>query len=209
MYRCLSCLITILITVASCTSETGRPAGEHQPDSSVAESGDETAAPEVDSAATSEEITAGSDSARWSEEPIRMQRTVSEVAVVGALRSGSHSDYDRFVVEFQNGIVPSYHVAYLEGDARECGSGGLIDLDGRSVLEVRLEPARGYDERGTSTVDHAQRDIDMTVLQEAEISCDFEAVFAVVLGVARRGRVRVMELEDPARLIVDIRHTME
>ncbi len=104
--------------------------------------------------------------------------------------------------------VPGYHVRYIDEQVVECGSGHSVDVVGNANLEIRLQPARGHDEQGRSTVDHDERSYDMPVLREAEITCDFEANFTIVLGLEQRQPFRVTEFESPPRLVVDIRNAV-
>lgn len=143
----------------------------------------------------------------WSTVSVRVSRSVTAVPVVADLRAGEHDRYNRFVVELQGDEVPAYAVQYLNERPIECGSGQDVELPGLATLELHLEPARGHTEQGTATVDHSERSYYFEALQEAEVSCDFEGVFTVVLGVSVRHPFRAFELANPARLVVDILHT--
>ncbi|MBA4159064.1 MAG: hypothetical protein H0X65_16535, partial [Gemmatimonadetes bacterium] len=47
---------------------------------------------------------------------------------------------------------------------------------------------------------------DYPVLKQLTLICDFEAQVEWVLGVSSPNRFRVIELHEPARLVVDVRH---
>ncbi len=44
------------------------------------------------------------------------------------------------------------------------------------------------------------------MLQELELTCDFEAEVTWVFGNAKPNKYRVMELREPTRLVVDVQH---
>ena len=146
------------------------------------------------------------DSLEWTTQTIGVDRSVPEPAIVRDFRAGRHQEYDRFVIEFQNEVIPGYDVSYLNDQPIECGSGEEISVEGSAVLEIRLEPARGHNEQGQSTVDHSERRFDLPLMHEAEVSCDFEAMFTVLVGLQTQLPYRVSELRNPARLVIDVRH---
>jgi hypothetical protein len=143
----------------------------------------------------------------WTPNAVRGAHETSEIAVVEALRAARHDDYDRFVVAFRSGVVPGYAVRYLDEQPYACGSGRTMDVPGEAVLELRFEPAGGHTETGAATVDHSERTFGFGALREAEVSCDFEGVFTVVLGTTTRLPFRVLELSEPARVVVDLRRS--
>jgi len=48
--------------------------------------------------------------------------------------------------------------------------------------------------------------LNLPVLSELELTCDFEAVVTWVLGVESPNRYRIRELNGPPRLVIDIKH---
>jgi hypothetical protein len=56
------------------------------------------------------------------------------------------------------------------------------------------------------TVAERERKPALPVLQELELTCDFEADVTWVLGVRTPNKYRVMELQGPTRLVVDVQH---
>jgi hypothetical protein len=77
---------------------------------------------------------------------------------------------------------------------------------GDSWLEVRLVPADAHDEAGRALIADRERQMSLGVLRELEQTCDFEAHVTWVLGLASPNRYRVLELQSPPRLVVDVRH---
>jgi hypothetical protein len=79
-----------------------------------------------------------------------------------------------------------------------------VRVAGDGMLAVTLRGTQAHDERGQSTASPRNRRVQMAVVKEYEFSCDFEGVVQVVLGVSSPNRYRVTELQNPARLIVDV-----
>ncbi len=126
-------------------------------------------------------------------------------ATLRSLRSARHEGYDRVVFEFE-GDVPGYHLEYIDRPVRACGSGDVVPVAGDGWLEVRLSPANAHDESGKPTVSPAETDAGLPTVKELQRTCDFEAVTTYVLGVGSPNPYRVLSLEDPPRLVVDVRH---
>jgi hypothetical protein len=124
-------------------------------------------------------------------------RTVHTAAQVG---------YDRIVFELSGDSLPGYHVEYSDRPARRCGSGDVVPVSGAARLLVHLEPVRAHDERGNPTVRERERAPALPALKEMKLICDFEGQVEWVLGVAGRTGYRVLELREPPRLVVDVRH---
>lgn len=121
------------------------------------------------------------------------------------VRSARHDGFDRVVFEF-DGLVPGYHLEYVDKPVRRCGSGDPTAVAGDGWLEVRLTPADAHDTEGKALIASRERKLDHAVLKELEQTCDFEAHVTWVLGLASPNHFRVLELSSPARLVVDVKH---
>jgi hypothetical protein len=121
------------------------------------------------------------------------------------VRTARNEGFDRTVFEFEGTQVPGYHVEYVDSPVRHCASGEPVEIAGQGWLQVRLQPARAH-ANGQVTVAQRERKPALPVLQELELTCDFEADVTWVLGVKAPNTYRVMELHEPTRLVVDVRH---
>jgi len=162
---------------------------------------------ETDVDTTSNDTIGGVADNRWSRTAQSRSSATREVAQVSEVRTSEHAGYDRLVLAFNNDQIPGYDVRYLEEPPIECGSGRTVDIAGPEVLQIRLEPARGYTEKGSSTVAQRKGDVGSTALRAFAVACDFEAVFTIIAGVRGGAAYRILELRDPARIAVDVRHT--
>lgn len=134
------------------------------------------------------------------------KKDVKGVATLREVRSAEHGNYDRAVFEFEGAELPGYHIEYIDKPVRACGSGNVVPLKGDGWLEIRFQPANAHTEEGKPTVKERQRAPNHKIIKEMKLTCDFEADVTWVLGVASPNRYRVLELENPTRLVVDIKH---
>ncbi len=131
---------------------------------------------------------------------------IKSVAVLKEVRAARHGDYDRVVFEFEGAELPGYHIEYIDKPVRACGSGNVVPLKGDGWLEIRFYPAQAHDENGQPTIKNREQNPNFQIIKEMKITCDFEAVATWVLGVSSPNEYRVLELKNPTRLAVDIKH---
>jgi hypothetical protein len=121
------------------------------------------------------------------------------------VRSARNEGFDRVVFQFDGDQVPGYHIEYIDKPVLKCGSGDPTAVAGQGWLQVRIQPAQAH-ENAQVTVAERERKPELPVLQELELTCDFEADVTWVLGVRSPNKYRVLELHQPTRLVVDIQH---
>jgi hypothetical protein len=102
--------------------------------------------------------------------------------------------------------VPGYELEYIDSPVIKCGSGDPTAVAGQGWLQVRLTPAQAHTDGGQVTVTAREQKPALPVLQELELTCDFEGEVTWVLGNAKPNKYRVMELREPTRLVVDVQH---
>lgn len=129
------------------------------------------------------------------------------VVLLSEVRIGRHAGYDRVVFEFE-GALPGYRVRYVQPPILADGSGLPVAIEGSAFLEVTFRPASGYDFERNRPAYAGPREFteNLPVLVELERTGDFEAVLTWVLGLRREVDFRVLELGDPARVVVDVAH---
>ena len=127
---------------------------------------------------------------------------------VTAVRVARQDGYDRVVLELAGkaGGRPGWRVQY-EDDPRRDGSGDPVELDGAATLVVRVDGTgypmdTGADEASGDPV--VPRDAE--VVEDMELGAVFEGTYEAFVGVSRRAPFRVFRLEDPARVVIDVRH---
>lgn len=127
-------------------------------------------------------------------------------AVLRAVRTGRHEGFDRTVFEFGSDTLPGYHLEYIDRPVRQCGSGHPVPLAGDGWLEIRFQPAQAHTDAGHPTVEERARTPALPVLRELKLTCDFEGQVTWVLGLAAPNRYRVLRLDDPTRVAIDVQH---
>jgi hypothetical protein len=133
------------------------------------------------------------------------KRADAEPALLKAVRTGKHESFDRVVFEF-DGSVPGYHIEYVDKPVRDCGQGAVVPISGDGFLLIRMQPSNAHTEAGVPSVTDRQQNPKLPILKELKLICDFEADVQWILGVSSPNRYRVLELTNPARLVVDIAH---
>jgi hypothetical protein len=145
-------------------------------------------------------------SGTWTAGVTRVEREPAGVATLRAVRSARNDGFDRIVLDFGTDPLPAYDVEYIDRPIRQCGSGDAVPVAGDGWLRIHAQPARGHTDAGEATVVERNRTLELPVLAALVMTCDFEAHVEWVAGVRSPNRYRVLELRNPTRLVVDIRH---
>lgn len=141
----------------------------------------------------------------WTAGIVDIQRSTLRPVTLREVRSARNEGFDRVVFQFDGEQVPGYHLEYVDKPVIKCGSGEPTTVAGQGWLQVRLQPAQAH-ENAQVTVAERERKPALPVLEELELTCDFEADVTWVLGVRKPNKYRVLELQGPTRLVVDVQH---
>lgn len=131
---------------------------------------------------------------------------INGAAILKEVRTAQHENYDRVVFEFAGAEMPSYHIEYVDKPVRACGSGKVVSLAGDGWLGIRFNPANAHTEEGKPTIEKREQPPNFKIIKEMKLTCDFEAEVEWVLGVASPNKYRVLELKNPTRMSIDIKH---
>ena len=142
-----------------------------------------------------------------STDPVAVQGTGDEVALLTDVRAARHEGYDRVVFEFRN-VAPGYDVRYVQKPVHADASGEEVSVHGGAALLVRMEPALDADltqESAPRTYLGPQRFTpDTAVVEELVRTGGFEAVLTWAVGVDEKRPFKVTRLESPARVVIDV-----
>ena len=119
------------------------------------------------------------------------------------VRASHHPGFDRIVFEFDGGLPASHGVRYVDRLVAD-GSGLPVRVAGRAILRVVLDPAQAHDDGGRPTVPRRTAYARPNVMTTVRAG-DFEAVTTYGIGLAKRTPFEVTTLEDPSRLVIDVR----
>jgi hypothetical protein len=142
----------------------------------------------------------------WSTDARVVNRTPASPPEVTGIRVAHHPRFDRVVVDLR-GAAPGFAIRYVKRLHAD-PSGRVVDLRGPASLRIVLNPANGHDpETGVVTLTTPDRTAwRLDQVRETAVIGDFEAVFTVGAGLARRAPFRVLTLTNPTRIVVDVRH---
>jgi hypothetical protein len=134
------------------------------------------------------------------------------IYVLDDVRVGAHPEqggWDRIVFEFEDvqgfpGAHPGGTVEYVE-EASQCGSGEPVEVDGEAILMVRFDATQAHNDAGQSTIDEIEIEGPGNSIIQAVSFCDFEGVVQWAIGTAGEENFKVVFLENPNRVVIDIR----
>ena len=138
--------------------------------------------------------------------PARTARAQPPIPTLVAIRAAHHAApaprFDRVVFQFSGPLPADVDVGYvtaLIGDA----SGLPVPIAGRAILRVRFSLAQAHNTAGQPTAP-SRRAFALPNVMHVVRSGDFEAVVSYGIGLARREQFRVLRLQNPSRVVVDI-----
>jgi hypothetical protein len=206
----LTAAVVIMFALTACA---GSRFGAGSPSPSAAEPGASVPASqappsEVPSASTAASVEPSEDLGPFAcEFPLEERGEPVHTQIVD-VRVGEHDGYDRVVFEFDNGI-PEFIVSQAEPPYTQDPSGLPIEVEGVSVLQLVMIGATRFDAESDYEPTYAgptEFDPGFERLVHLIESGDFEAVSSWYIGLSGDACVRVLTLDGPDRLVVDIEH---
>lgn len=131
-------------------------------------------------------------------------RVAQPIAYVNAVRTGTHTGYDRITIQFQNGLPGDIQITTQDNATFTQGaSGRQIVLQGSAGLLITMHGADEHTQY-TGPVDFKTN---YPVLLESQQVQDFEGVVQWGLGLSRGACYRAYLLQGPLRLVIDFSTT--
>lgn len=198
--RPIAALLLFSVALAACAGTAATPATSIVP-SSVASpiAADPSTVPTADAvpSADLEPFTC--------ELPIVKPGSVA-VANIVDVRAGTHAGYDRVVFEFQQG-TPELTLDRASPPFTEDASGLPLTVEGDSVLRLTMRGGTKQTDAGTSSYDgFTDQDFDHPALVHLLEGGDFERQSTWYLGLTVEACARVLLLDEPPRLVIDVEH---
>lgn len=138
--------------------------------------------------------------------PIVESASAPSVTNILDVRIGRHEGFDRVVFEFSAG-TPALTLDRASPPFHEDGSGFPVEVNGDAFLQLVMRGGTKQTETGESSYP-GPTELDAgfpALVQLVEIG-DFEAQATWVLGLTAEACRRVILLEEPDRLVIDIEH---
>jgi hypothetical protein len=124
-------------------------------------------------------------------------------AKLGAIRAGRHPGYDRVVFQFEGAEVPGYRVEYVREITLGETDDQYLTLQGGALVQATFQGSASDDYRpGTQTVPDKLTP-GLAQVKQIGLAEDWEGVVRLGIGLDHRAGFRVLELHDPARVVVD------
>jgi hypothetical protein len=132
--------------------------------------------------------------------------SVDAMVTVRDIRIGRHDGFDRIVFEVGGEGTPGWDVRYVDA-ATSQGSGDPVEVAGDAILQVSITGA-GYP-YDTGVEEFANRDpltaAGTEVVQEVVFDATYEGTTVAFAGTTGSAPFRVFALQNPARVVVDVR----
>ena len=125
-------------------------------------------------------------------------------AKLGAIRAARHPGYDRVVFQFEGAEVPGYRIEYVREITLGETDDQFLTLQGGALVQATFQGSASEDYRpGTQTVPD-KLTLGLAQVKQIGLAEDWEGVVRLGIGLDHRAGFRVLELHDPARVVVDL-----
>jgi hypothetical protein len=202
-------LVIASIALAGCTGgspspSSAKPSGSAVASASVAPSGPVSVAPSATPAESASEPTESLEAFVCT--PSVTVTHTTDRAQITDVRVGTHDGYDRVVFEFTSGLPDAVIKGVLPPFYADA-SGLEIHVAGNAFLQITMNQASKVDPDGGVTYSGPTNfEPEFDQLVQLIEGGDFEAVSTWYLGLDGGGCYRVLRLQAPSRLVIDIEH---
>jgi hypothetical protein len=120
------------------------------------------------------------------------------------LRSATHTNFDRVVIEIRGQQLPGYRTHYARHFVYD-GSGNTVPM--RGGLGIVLHPAYAHNNAGHD-VYHGPNLVrpGFPQLKAIAMTGDFEGHVSFAFGLANHASYRIFRLQNPQRIVIDFQH---
>lgn len=145
------------------------------------------------------EAPAGTAAFRGTLEPIDVERNLRVPNELRDIEMTQMRGFDRVEFEFARKALPGYTVEYVSDPGRICGTNLPAEVEGERFIKVTFQPT-------DADVADDWRALNFTNMRGIRQTCARGDSVEYVIGVREREPYRVLELADPSRLVLDVRH---
>jgi len=128
---------------------------------------------------------------------------------VVAVRVAKQDGYDRVVFELDGKEAgePGWRVEYTDDPAQQ-GSGNRVEVDGVATLAIDITGVGFPMDTGVEEeTDDPTLPAGLSVIEDVVLGATFEGQYQAFVGTARKAPFRVFRLSNPARVVLDVRHS--
>lgn len=189
-------LVAAVLAVFTAAALTSCDSGSSAPEATASTAITEAAAPSG----------SGMDSTPTVNSPQQGDASRNASLSLDTINIGQHENYDRVVFELTGSGTPGYQVEYVD-QAIQDGSGKPIDVDGTSILQVRINGVAYPFESGAAPYAGANPVLNAGsgVVHGVHAGQPYEGALDSFLAIdTERPAFRVSVLSDPARVVVDV-----
>ena len=135
-----------------------------------------------------------------------VEDATAPLANITDVRVGTHVGYDRVVFEFEQG-TPEVTLDRASPPFTADASGLPIEVEGERFLRLTMRGGSKQTDGGTSSYDGpTEFDSDHPALVQVVEGGDFERQSTWYLGLTGDACVRLLLLDEPHRLVIDVEH---
>jgi hypothetical protein len=124
-------------------------------------------------------------------------------AKLGAVRAARHPGYDRVVFQFEGAEVPGYRIEYVREITLGETDDQYLTLQGGALIQATFQGTASDDYRPSTQTVPDKFTPDLAQVKQIGLAEDWEGVVRLGIGLDHRAGFRVLELHEPARVVVD------
>jgi hypothetical protein len=136
----------------------------------------------------------------------REGHAANRIVVVQKVETACCNGFDRIVFGVDGFRLPTYTVQYVPSPIQHCASGQNIPVAGTAWLQISMDNAQAHTEEGQPTITDRNRPLNCPNLRQLVQTCDFEGKVNFVFGLNSRKPYRVVELQNPTRLVINVKN---
>ena len=124
-------------------------------------------------------------------------------AKLAAIRAARHPGYDRVVFQFEGAEVPGYRIEYVREITLGETDDQFLTLQGGALVQATFQGSATEDYRPETQTVPDKLTPGLAQVKQIGLAEDWEGVVRLGIGLDHRAGFRVLELHDPARVVVD------
>jgi hypothetical protein len=138
--------------------------------------------------------------------PRHQGHAATHVVLLQKVETACCNGYDRTIFTFEGFHHPTWRTRYVLPPIQQCASGNNIAVAGTAFLQISMDTAQAHNDAGQSTIPDRDRHLNCPNLKQLVLTCDFEAKVGFVFGLDSKKPYRVVELQNPTRLVIDVKN---